>query len=338
MKLPRRQFLHLAAGAAGLPAMSRIARAQAYPSRPVRIIVGFAAGGSNDILARLIGSWLSERLGQPFIVETRPGAGGNIATEVVVNAAPDGHTLLLATVANTIGATVYDNLKFNFIRDIRPVASLIRVPNVLEVNPSFPVQTVPELIAYAKANPNRISMAVAANGTSQHISAELFKMMTGVEMVHVFYRGSAPALIDLIGGQTQVMFDNLASSIEHIRAGKVRALAVTTAMRSEILPDIPPLGDFLPGYEVSSWSGIGAPKNTPNEIVEKLNREINFALANARIRGRIADMASSVFASSPTDFAKLISEETEKWAKVVKFANIKPFPSPGSCWHYKTPL
>ena len=260
MKLPRRSFLHLAAGAAALPAVSRIARAQTYPTRPVRIVVGFAAGGGADIVARLIGQWLSERLGQQFIIENRPGAGSNIATEAVVRAPPDGYTLLLVTSPNAINATLYDKLNFNFIRDIAPVACIIRVPNVMVVNPSFPAKTVAEFIAYAKANPGKINMASAGNGSGQHISGELFKMMTGVNMVHVPYRGDAPALTDLLGGQVQVMFDIMPNSIEYIRAGKLRALAVTTATRSEVLPDIPTVGDFVPGYEASTWYGSGRPQ------------------------------------------------------------------------------
>ena len=277
MKLPRRQFLHLAAGAAALPAVSRIAWAQAYPTRPVRIIVGFAAGGAADIIARLIGQWLSERLGQPFVIENRPGAGSNIATEAVVRAPPDGYTLLLVGTANAINATLYDKLNFNFIRDIAPVAGIIRVPNVMVVNPSVPAKTVPEFIAYAKANPGKINMASGGIGTAAHVSGELFKMMAGVDMVHVPYRGAAPALTDLLGGQVQVMFASMPSSIEHIRAGKLRALAVTTATRSEALPDIPTVGEFVPGYEASAWYGVGAPKDTPAEIVDKLNKEINAA-------------------------------------------------------------
>jgi tripartite-type tricarboxylate transporter receptor subunit TctC len=316
MKLPRRrQFLHLAAGAAALPLVSRIARAQAYPTRPVRIIVGFPAGGSGDIIMRLLGQWLSERLGQQFIVENRPGAASNIAAEVVVKAAPDGYTLFLSSSPNAISAALYDNLNFNFIRDIAPVASISISPLVMEVNPSAPARTVPEFIAYAKANPGKLNMASSGIGGTSHVSGELFKMMTGVDMLHVPYRGAAPALTDLIGGQVQVMFDIMASSIEYIRAGRVRALAVTTAARSEALPDVPTVGDFLPG---------GAPKNTPADIVEKLNKEINAGLADPKMKARLADLGATVLALSPADFGKLIAKDTEKWAKVVKFAGIKP--------------
>jgi tripartite-type tricarboxylate transporter receptor subunit TctC len=324
MKLPRRQFLHLAAGAAALPAISRFAWAQAYPSRPVRIIVGFPPGGPTDILARLIGQWLSERLGQPFVIENRPGAGSNIATEAVVRSAPDGYTLLLTTPANTINATLYDKLNFNFIRDIAPVASLVRTIYIMVVHPSVPAKTVPEYIAYAKANPGKINMASAGNGSGQHISGELFKMMTGVEMVHVPYRGAAPALTDLLGGQVHVMFDNMASSIEHIRAGKLRPLAVTTAMRSELLPDIPAMDEFVPGFEASGVFGVGAPTNTPAEIIDKLNKEISAGLADPKIKARFTGLSAVVLPSSPSAFARLIADETEKWGKVIKAANIKP--------------
>jgi tripartite-type tricarboxylate transporter receptor subunit TctC len=324
MKLPRRKFLHLAAGAAALPAVSRIARAQTYPARPVRLIVFFPAGGVGDLLARLMGQWLSERLGKPFVVENRPGAGGNIGTETVVRASPDGYTLLWATSPNAINATFYDNLSYNFVRDVMPVASTIRVPNVMEVNPSVPAKTVPEFIAYAKANPGRLNMASGGNGVPSHVAGELFKMMAGVDMLHVPYRGGAPALTDLLAGRVQVMFDAMPSSIEYIRAGKLRPLAVTTATRSEVLPDIPTVGDFLPGFEASTWFGVGAPKNTPAEIVERLNREINAGVADPRIKARIADLGGTVLTGSPADFGRLIAEETEKWGKVVKFANIKP--------------
>ena len=324
MTLPRRQFLHLAAGAAALPAVSRFAWAQTYPSRPVRMIVGFAAGGATDILARLIGQWLSERLGQPFVIENRPGAGSNIATEAVVRAPPDGYTLLLVGSPNAINATLYDKLNFNFIRDIAPVASIIRGALVMVVHPSVPAKTVPEFIAYAKANPGKINMASGGIGGITHIAGELFKMMAGVDMVHVPYRGVAPALTDLLGGQVQVIFANLAPSIEYIRAGKLRALAVTTATRSEALPDIPTVGEFVPGYEASSWFGVGAPKNTPAEIVDKLNKEINAGLADPKIKARLADLGGTVLGGSPADFGKLIAEETEKWGKVIRAANIKP--------------
>jgi tripartite-type tricarboxylate transporter receptor subunit TctC len=323
MKLPRRRFLHLAAGAAALPAASRIATAQTYPSRPVRIVVGFPPGGPTDTAARLIGQSLSERFGQ-FVIENRPGAGSNIGTEAVVRAPPDGHTLLLAASANAINATLYDKLNFNFIRDIAPVAAINREPLVMLVNPSFPAKTVPEFIAYARANPGKINMASAGNGTPAHVSGELFKMMTGVDMVHVPYRGAGPALTDLLGGQVQAMFPGMSSSIEHVRAGKLRALAVTTASRSDALPDIPTVGDFIPGYEASTWSGIGAPKGTPAEIIDKLNKEINAGLVDPKVKARLANMGSTALPGSPADFGKLIADETEKWGKVVKFSGAKP--------------
>jgi len=310
MKLPRRRFLRLAAGVAALPAMSRIAWAQAYPTRPVRIIVGFPPGGPNDITARLIGQTLSERFGQPLIVENRPGASSNIGTEAVVRAPPDGYTLLMINPPNAINATLYGNLKFNFIRDIAPVASIARVPLVMEVNPSVPAKTVPEFIAYAKANPGKINMASAGTGTSANVAGELFKMMAGVDMVHVPYKGSTPALTDLLGGQVQVMFDSMLSSVEYIRAGKLRALAVTTAARSEALPDVPTVGDFLPGYEASQWSGVGVPRNTPTETIDKLNREINATLADSKMKSRLADLGAAVLPSSPADFGKFIANET----------------------------
>jgi tripartite-type tricarboxylate transporter receptor subunit TctC len=324
MKLPRRQFLHLAASAMALPAVSRIARAQTYPTRPVRIIVGFAPGASPDITARLVGQWLSQRLGQPFIIDNRSGAGSNIGTEAVMRAAPDGYTLLWATAANAINATLYDKLNFNFIRDITPVAGVIRVPNVMEVNPSVEAKTVPEFIAYAKANAGKINMASGGTGTTPHLAGELFKMMTGVNMLHVPYRGSPQAITDLLGGQMQVMFDVMPQSIEHIKVGELRALAVTTAMRSEALPNIPTVGDFVPGYEASSWHGVGVPKSTPAEIVDKLNKEINAALADSKLKARLADLGGTVLPGSPADFGKLVADEIEKWAKVVKFAGIKP--------------
>jgi tripartite-type tricarboxylate transporter receptor subunit TctC len=304
--------------------VSRIARAQTYPSRPVRLIATTAAGGTQDIFARLIGQWLSERLGQQFIIENRTGAGGNIGTEAVVKSPPDGYTLLLASPANAINATLYDKLNFNFIRDIAPVAGIIRLPNVVVVNPSVAAKTVPEFIAYAKANPGKINFASPGIGTIPHVAGELFKMMAGVEMVHVPYRGGGPALTDLLGGQVQVMFDNTGSSIEHIRAGRVRALAVTTATRAEVLPDLPTVGDYLPGYEASAWFGVGVPKNTSAEIVDKLNKEINAALADPKISVRLADLGGTVLSGSPTEFGTLIAEETEKWGKVVKFAGLKP--------------
>jgi tripartite-type tricarboxylate transporter receptor subunit TctC len=323
MKLPRRDFLQLAAGAAAVPVVSRIAWAQNYPTRPVRIIVGFPAGGPADIVARLMGQWLSERLGQQFVIENRPGAGSNIGTEVAVRAPPDGYTLLLANTTNAINATLYDNLNFNFIRDIAPVASIVRGPNVMEVNPSFPARTVPEFIAYAKANPGKVNFASGGNGSTAQLAGELFKMMAGVDMVQVPYKGSAPALTDLLGGQVQVYFDLIISSIEHIRAGRLRALAVTTATRSQALPDIPTVGDFVPGYEASSWQGVGAPKGTSPEIIEKLNKEINEAFADPKLKERLADLGGTMFAGSPADFGTFIAEETAKWGKVIKFAGIK---------------
>jgi tripartite-type tricarboxylate transporter receptor subunit TctC len=324
MRLPRRQFLHLAAGAAALPVVSRSARAQTYPLRPVRIIVGFTAGGPGDILARLIGQWLSERLGKPLLIENRPGAASNIGTEAVVRSPPDGHTLLLISSANFINETLYEKLNFNFIRDIAPVASIIRMPNVMEVNPSVPVKTVPEFIAYARTKPGRISMASGGNGAASHVSGELFKMMTGINMVHVPYRGTAPALTDLLGGQVEIMFDPIISSIEYIRSEKVRALAVTTATRSQALPDIPTVGNFVPGYEASTWFGVGAPKNTPAEIIDRLNKEINAGLADPNIQAQLANMGGVVRVGAAADFGHLIVDETEKWGKVVKFAGIKP--------------
>lgn len=323
MKLPRRRFLHLAGSAAALPAVSRIAFAQTYPSRPVRWIVPFAAGGPAEILARLFGQWLSERLGQSFVIETRPGAGGNVGTEAVVRSAPDGYTLLLVTTANAVNATLYDKLAYNFINDIAPVAGFIRVPAVLEVNPNIPVDSIPAFIAYAKANPGTLNMGSAGNGTIQHVAGEMFKMMTGVSLQHVPYRGQAPALIDLIGGQIQVMFDSMPASIEHIRAKKVKALAVTTATRSEALPDVPTVGDFVPGFEASAWYGVGAPSKTPSEITDRLNREINVAFTDPGIRSRLADLGGTILAGSAADFGKLVADETEKWAKVIRAANIK---------------
>jgi tripartite-type tricarboxylate transporter receptor subunit TctC len=323
MKLPRRRFLQMAAGAAALPALSRIAQAQAYPGRPVRIIVGFPAGGPQDIIARLIGQWLAERLGQQFIVENRAGAGGNIGAEAVVIAAADGHTLLLVGPPNAINATLYDKLKFNFVRDIAPVASISHVPLVVETNLAVPVRTVPELIAYAKASPGKINFASAGNGTPQHVAGELFKMMAGIDIQHVPYRGSAPALTDLLGGQVQLMIETTPASIGYVRSGRLRALAVATATRSEALPDLPIVADFVPGYEASSWYGIGATRNTPTEIIDKLNKEINAALADPKIRARLADMGSTVLPGSPADFGKFIVEETGKWGKVVKFSGAK---------------
>ena len=322
MKLPRRKFLRLAAGAAVLPAVSSNARSQAYPTRPVRIIVGAAPGGTYDIMARLIGDYLSERLGQPFVIENRPGAGTTIGTEVVVKAPPDGYTLLLVGAAAVTSTLLY-KLNFNLVRDIAPVAGISREPHIMVVNPSVPTSAVPEFIVYAKANLGKISMASGGVGTVGHLSGELFQTMTGVNLVHVPYRGLAPALTDLLGGQVQVTFASMASSIEYIRANKLRALAVTTATRSEMLPDVPTVGEFVPGYEASTWSGVGAPKATPAEIVDKLNKEVNTALADPKMKARLADLGGTVLALSPADFGKLIADETEKWAKVVRAANIK---------------
>jgi len=324
MKLLRRQFLHLAAIAAALPALPRIALAQTYPTRPVNLIVGTVPSATPDIDARLIGQWLSERLGQPFVVENRPGAGTNIATELVVRAPPDGYTLFLITTANAINATLYDNLNFNFIRDITPIAALVRTPLVMEVNPSVPAKTVPEFIAYAKANPGKINMASSGIGTPQHIAGELFTMMAGVNVLHVPYRSTGPALVDLLSGQMHAMFDTIPASIEFIRAGKLRPLAVTTVARLEVLPDIPTVGDSVPGYEASAWQGIGAPKNTPAEIVDKLNKEINAGLADSKMKARFADLGAVPIPMTPAEFGKFIAEETEKYAKVIKFAGIKP--------------
>jgi len=324
VKLPRRQFLHLAAGAAALPALSRIVSAQAYPVRPVRWIVGFAAGGPQDIVARLLAQRLSERLGQQFIVENRPGAGGNIGTEAVVRAQPDGYTILMIGPSAAINVTLYEGLSFNLLRDIVPIAGIMRTANVLEVNPSLPVRTVPELIAYAKANPGKINMASAGNGSSQHVAGELFKMMTGVDMVHVPYRGAAPALTDLLGGQVQIMFDNMASSVEHVRSGKLRGLAVTTAARSEALPELRTVGDFVAGYEASGLYGVGVPKDTPAEVVDKLNREINAAVNDPKMRPRLADLGGTVLSGTAADFGRLLAGEVEKWGKVVKFSGAKP--------------
>lgn len=323
MKLHRRKFLQVATGIAALPAFSRIAHAEVYPSRPVRILVGYTPGGSADITARLIGQWLSEKLGQQFVIENRPGGGTNIATEAVVRADPDGYTLLLVPPAAAINATLYSKLSFDFIKDIEPVAGLNRFPNVVVVNPSLPIKTIPELIAYAKENPGKLNMASSGNGSTIHMSGELFKMLTGINMVHVAYRGSAPALTDMIGGQVQVMFDNIPTSLEHVRSGKLRGLAVTSLTRSEVLPDLPLVADYLPGYEASAWYGIGAPKNTPPEIVDKLNKEINSVLADPKLKSRFRELGAMELSGSPADFKKLIGDETDKWAKVVKFAGAK---------------
>jgi tripartite-type tricarboxylate transporter receptor subunit TctC len=324
MQLPRRKFLHLAASAAALPVFSRVARAQAYPTRPVRILVGFTAGGAVDIAARVIGQWLSEQLRQPFIVENRPGASSNIATEAVIRAPADGYTLLQGSATNAINATFYEKLNFNFITNITPISGVIRFPNVMEVSTSFPARSVPEFIAYAKVNPGKINMGSAGNGTSQHLSGELFKMMTGVDLVHVPYRGTAQALTDLLGGQVQVSFDPVLASIEHIKSGKLRALAVTTATRSEVLPDVPTVGEFVPGYEASGWNGVCAPKNTPIEIIEKLNQAINAGLVDPKMKAKLTALGGTALPGSSSDFGKLIAEETEKWGEVIRAANIKP--------------
>jgi tripartite-type tricarboxylate transporter receptor subunit TctC len=323
MKLPRRQFLQLAAVAAASPAASRVARAQAYPTRPVRLIVPLAAGGGGDILARLMGQWLSERLGQQFVIDNRPGGGGNVGTETVVRAPADGHTLLVVGSYNAVNATFYDKLNFNFIRDIAPVAGIIRGPFVMVVNPSVPANSVPEFIAYARANPGKLSMASAGTGLGGHIAGELFKMTAGVDMVHVPYRSGGPALTDLLGGHVQIMFLATVAAIEHIRTGRLRALAVTTATRVEALPDIPTVGDFLPGFEASAWFGVGVPKKTPAEIIGRLNNEINAGLADPNIKARLADLGGTPLVGSPADFGKFIADETEKWGKVVKFLGIK---------------
>ncbi len=323
MKLPRRAFLHLAAGAVALPAGSRFAWAQSYPARPVHIFVGFAPGGPADTIARLIGQKLSERLGQQFVVENRTGAGTNIATEVVVGSPPDGYTLLLVTAANFINATLYKKLDFNFIRDMVPVASISGEPAVMLVHPSIPAKTIPEFIAYAKANPGKINMGSGGNGAPSHVFGELFKMMTGTDMVHVPYRGASPALAALLGNQVQVFYSPLSTAVENVKAGKLRALAVTTATRSEAMPDVPTMSEFVPGYEAANWYGIAAPKNTPAEIIDKLNKEINAVLADPGMRTRIADLGETVLGGSPADFAKIIAEETDKWGKVVTFSGAK---------------
>ena len=323
MKLPRRKFLHLAAGAAALPVLPRIASALDYPTRPVRIIVGYAAAGPTDIAGRLVGQWLSQRLGQQFIVENRPGAGSNIGTELVVQAAPDGYTLLLVTTTNAINATLYDKLNFNFIRDVAPIGSIMRTTNVMLVNPSSPAKTVPEFIAYAKANPGKINMATAGIGSPPHVYGELFNAMTGAGLIAVHYRGGGPGLVDLLGGQVQVMVEGVISSIGYVRAGKLRALAVTSATRLDALPGIPTVGEFVPGYEASGWFGLGAPKTTPAQIINTLNREIDAELADPTMKARIADLGGSPMAMTPAEFGKFIADETEKWGKVIRAANIK---------------
>jgi tripartite-type tricarboxylate transporter receptor subunit TctC len=324
MKLPhRRQFLHLAAGATVLPALSRVATADDYPSKPVRILVGYAAGGATDTIARMIGQRLAERLGQQFLVETRTGAGTNIAAEALVRAPPDGYTLFLATSANAINATLYERLSFNFIRDVAPVAIVADAPLVMEVHPSVPVHTVPEFIAYARANPGKINMASAGTGSPVHVAGELFMMTTGIKLVHVPYRGSAPAITDMLGGQMQVIFDTVPTSLEHIRAGKLRPLAVTTTKRLDALPDVPTVADFLPGFEASAWQGLCAPKGTPADIIDRLNKEVNAAVADPKMKRQLEDLSLRVMLGTPADFGKLIADDTEKWAKVIKFAGIK---------------
>jgi len=323
MTLPRRKFLRLVASTSVLSSLSQIARAQVYPTRPIHLIVPFTPGGTTDIVARLVGQWLSERLGKPIVIENRPGAGTNVGTEVVVNAAPDGYTLLVASVASAVNATLYQNLNFNFRRDIAPIAGLIRTAYVMEVNPSVPVNTVPEFIAYAKANPGKINMASSGNGTGAHLSGELFNMVTGTNMIHVPYRGAAPALVDLIAGQVQVQFASAPETIEYIRSGKLRAIGVTTSTRSAALPEIPAIGEFVSDYETSAWWGLCAPKNTPAAIVERLGNETNAALADPVIKARLATLGADPMVIGPAEFDKLIADEIEKWAKVIKFAGIK---------------
>jgi tripartite-type tricarboxylate transporter receptor subunit TctC len=323
MNICRRRFLHLTTSAAAMPAVSRIAKADTYPSRPVRLIVFYAAGGGNDIIARLMGQWLSERLGQSFVVENRPGGGGNLGTEYVVRAAADGYTLLLSSSANVVNMSLYDKLDFDFVRDIAPVASISYEPNIMVVNPSVPAKTVPEFIAYAKANPGTINFASAGIGSSQHMSGEMFKMMAGIDMTHVPFRGTAPALTSLLGGQVQVMFASMPAALPYIRADKLRALGVTIAKRSDVLPDVPSVSEFLPGFDAAVYYGIGAPKNTPPEIVDRLNKEINAGLADPQFKARLVELGSMVLPGSPADFGKFIANETDKWAKVVKFAHIK---------------
>jgi tripartite-type tricarboxylate transporter receptor subunit TctC len=324
MKLSRRRVLRLAGAAVALPAVSRIANAQSYPSRPIRIVIGYTPAGSADITSRLMGQWMSERLGQTVIVENRPGAATNLATESVIRAPADGYTLLLVAPANAINATLFDKLNHNFLRDIAPVAGINRFANVMEVNPSVPVKTVPEFIAYAKANPGKLSMASSGAGSTIHMSGELFKMMTGVQMTHVPYRGSAPALTDMISGQVHVMFDNIPTSIQHIRAGKLRPIAVTSTTRSDLLPEIPTVAEYLPGYEASAWYGLGVPRGTPPDIIEKLNKTVNAILSDPAVKVKFAEMGATLIMNSPAQFGKYVEDETEKWGKVVKFAGVKP--------------
>ena len=324
MKLPRRQFLHLATGALALPAVSRIANAQSYPSRPVRVIVPFAAGGGTDITARVIAQWLSERLGQSFVVENRPGGGTNIGTEAAAKSPPDGYTLLMVGASNTVNPTLYDKLNFDLIRDFAPIAGVIRAPQIVVANPALPLRTLPEFIAYAKSNPSKVNMASSGNGSAAHLAGELFKMLAGVNMQHVPYRGGGPALLDLIAGQVQVYFAGMPEAIEYVRAAKVRALAVTTTSRAEALPEIPALAEFVPGFDSSIWFGLSAPRNTPISIVDLLNKEINAGLADPRIKARYAELGSTVFPTAPAEFAKFIADEVEKWGRVVKFSGAKP--------------
>jgi tripartite-type tricarboxylate transporter receptor subunit TctC len=323
MNFPRRQLLKLAVGATALPAFTQLLKAENYPTRPIRLVIGYTPGGSADLTARLMGQWLSDRLGQTFVVENRPGGGTNIATEAVVRAPPDGYSVLLAAPANAINASLYDKLNFNFLRDTEPVAGIIRFPNVVVVNPSVPVKTIPELIAYAKANPGKLNIASSGNGSTIHMSGELFKMLTGTDMVHVPYRGGAPALTDLIAGQVHVMFDNIPTCAEHVKSGKLRGLAVTSTTRSQVLPDLPTVADFLPGYEASAWYGIAAPRNTPANVVGKLNKEVNAVLADPAAKTRFTELGAILLPGSPADFGKLLADETEKWGKVVKFSGAK---------------
>src|SRR5689334_10148562 len=323
MKLSRRHFLRFASGTIALPASSRLARAQTWPNRPVRLIIGYTPGGSADLTARLMGQWLSEKLGQPFVVENRPGAGTNIATEAMLRAAPDGYTLLLVAPANAINATLYEKMSFDFIKEMEPIAGIIRFPNVVVVHPSLPIKTIPELIAYAKANPGKLNMASSGNGSTIHMSGELFKMLTGINMVHVPYRGGAPALTDMLSGQMQVMFDNIPTCAEHVKSGKLRGLAVTSTVRSEVLPDLPLVADFLPGYEASAWYGLAAPKGTPADIVERLNKAVNEILADPKAKARFTEIGAIMLPGSAADFGRLVADETEKWGKVVKFAGAK---------------
>jgi tripartite-type tricarboxylate transporter receptor subunit TctC len=323
MKLPRRNFLQMAGVAAALPSVSRVARAQTYPARPVRLVAATTAGSAPDVIARVMGQWLSERLGQPFIVENRPGAGGNLGTEAVVRAAPDGYSLLLVVIANATNATLYDKLNYDFLRDIAPIAGVVRIPNLLAVHPTVPVKTIPELVAHAKTNPGKLNVASAGVGTAPHLAGELFKAMTGTDIVHVPYRGAAPAVTDLLAGQVQMMFPSTASSAGHVKAGKLRALGVTSATRWEMLPDVPAVGEFVPGFEATFWAGIGAPRNTPGEILNKLNNDINAGLADPKIKAQLADLGAVAMPMSPADFGKYIADETDKWGKVIRAANIK---------------